>query len=256
MKNIITITLAAYVLVLCPSRSKADFLSSPTETLSFMGGSSADSITPAPLTGCENKSDSKVPGEVQLASSDKAIKDHEEAKKFIKELADKAITGVVNTSIPQEKREERFRELFKEATDLQAISRFVLGRYWKIATKEEHEEFLRVFTDLTVKTWARRFDEYSGLKFKITGTTPSKNKGQLFVESKIIQKDGTPVIARWRLIKKGDEFNIIDIIIEGASMARTYRNEYGAVIKDTGSVQGLIDTLKQKLKELDNNSDS
>lgn len=61
--------------------------------------------------------------------------------------------------------------------------------------------------------------------------------------------NGTPVEVIWRVRQKGDTFKIIDIIVEGVSMAMSYRNEYTAFLqKNGGDVSKLTAELEAKAK--------
>ena len=50
----------------------------------------------------------------------------------------------------------RFRELFRQDFDVPGIARFVLGRYWRIATPAQQQEFLRLFTRYIVLAYSAR----------------------------------------------------------------------------------------------------
>src|SRR5271165_3305891 len=41
----------------------------------------------------------------------------------------------------------RFRQLFRQDFNVPGISRFVLGRYWRVATPAQQQEFIPLFTD-------------------------------------------------------------------------------------------------------------
>ena len=75
---------------------------------------------------------------------------------------DKAIAGLTDFNVPLSERTTRFRMLLNEGFDVQQIGRFVLGRYWRDATEVEQKEYLKLFEDLILATYAGRFSEYSG----------------------------------------------------------------------------------------------
>ena len=161
------------------------------------------------------------------------------------DLADKIITNVLTSQDSEEKKINYFRKEFTQALDLKSIGQFVLGRYWKMATTEQRDAFLDAFMEFTTLTWADRFHMYNGQKIIFAGTRNAEGK-QLYVDSKIMN-NGTPVEVIWRVRQKGDSFKIIDIIVEGVSMAMSYRNEYTAFLqKNGGDVSKLTDELKTK----------
>ena len=181
----------------------------------------------------------------------------EKAVLFVKELTDNVITNVLESKENQTKKEEDFKKYFTQALDLPAIGRFVLGRYWRSADKEQRDEFVQVFMDATTKSWGDRFNLYTGQKLEFLGSRlMNNNPDQIYVDSKIMDKK-SPVEVIWRLQKKKDSYKIIDIIIENVSMALTYRNEYNAFLQShNGDINALITQIKQKGTDTRKNEES
>lgn len=96
------------------------------------------------------------------------------AAKFISALAERAMSTLAESELASGDRRERFRELFNDAFAVEGIGKFVLGRHWRKATPEERQEYLVLFEDQIVGTWADRFTEYSGNKFEIMGAKEAK----------------------------------------------------------------------------------
>ena len=55
-------------------------------------------------------------------------------------------------------REAAFRGVIARGFDIPTVSRFVLGRHWKSATKEQRAEFSALFVDFIARVYASRFD--------------------------------------------------------------------------------------------------
>ena len=166
---------------------------------------------------------------------------------FVDQLADKILSEVVTSDKTKEEKERLFREEFTQAVDLKGVGQFVLGTAWKKASDEERTAFLNAFTDLTVKTWADRFNMYTGQQIVFQGSRNAE-RGQIYVDSVI--QDKQPVEVIWRLRPSKETYKIVDIVVEGVSMASTYRNDYRAFLqKNSNSVQALTDELNRKSKE-------
>ena len=171
-----------------------------------------------------------------------------EAESFVKNVTAEAITDIINANIPQTEKDTRFSALFNKALDLDFIGQFVLGRYWKTATPIQRKEFISVYRQLNVSTWSKRFDEFKGKEFIFKGTSPSKSKGQIFVNSVVPMDEGEPAKVDWRVREKNGDYKVVDIIIENVSLAITARNEYTAFIKNNaGGINALIANLKAKI---------
>ncbi|MBQ7413098.1 MAG: ABC transporter substrate-binding protein [Alphaproteobacteria bacterium] len=163
---------------------------------------------------------------------------------FVNNTADKVINEILTADVSRDEKIERFRETFTNALDLKNIGQFVLGVHWRKASPEDREAFLNAFMDFTTKTWADRFDSYQGQKIVFTGVRNAE-KNQFYVDSTI--QNNPPVEVIWRLKQKDNSYRIIDIIVEGVSMAMSYRNEYSSFLqKHDGKVSVLTAELKQK----------
>ena len=127
------------------------------------------------------------------------------------------------------------------------IGRFVLGRYWRTASREQQQEYLELFENMVVETYARRFTEYSGETFRVLGSR-GEGEGDTMVQSQIVRPAGPPIQVAWRVRERNGQFRIIDVSIEGVSMAVTQRNEFGAVIqRNGGRIEPLLETLRGRI---------
>lgn len=165
---------------------------------------------------------------------------------FVNTLTDNIITNVLKSTDTQEEKFIRFKTAFEDALDMKSIGQFVLGVYWRTATPDERQAFLNAFIDFTTKTWADRFDLYTGQNITFSGTRPAESKNQIYVHSTIENNPPVEVIWRLKQLKSGD-YKIIDIIVEGVSMAMSYRNEYSAFLqKNNGQLEKLTQELQYK----------
>lgn len=167
---------------------------------------------------------------------------------FLQDLTDDIISNVLTGDKTEQERLDNFKIAFQKALDLKAIGQFVLGRFWKAADKADQQQFLTVFMDFVSETWAKQFSAYTGQKINFTSVRSAEGN-QLYVDSVIDGKSPTEVV--WRLRQKGDEFKIIDIIVEGVSMAMSYRNEYATFLQQNGgNLKTLIKELQSKIKSM------
>jgi phospholipid transport system substrate-binding protein len=165
---------------------------------------------------------------------------------FVREFSAQAIGVLADRNLSGERREQAFRELLTAGFDVKAISRFVLGRYWRKTTEAEREEFMGLFEDLIVATYSRRFADYSGQTLEVAAIR-EENEKRAAVSSRILRQGGEPIQIDWRLRRRGDSWRIVDIVVEGMSMVLSQRSEYAAVIKsDGGKIHGLLAKLRAK----------
>jgi phospholipid transport system substrate-binding protein len=164
---------------------------------------------------------------------------------LITSLGNRALEVLGKNATPAQ-RVARFHELFREDFDVPGIARFVLGRYWKQATEEQQQEFVRLFTDYIALVYSSQLSVYSGETLKVTGSRPEP-EGAL-VASEIIRPSGAPPVkVDWHLTARDGAYKIRDVAVDGISMATTQRSEFASVIqRNGGQVQGLIAMLREK----------
>jgi phospholipid transport system substrate-binding protein len=169
---------------------------------------------------------------------------------LITDMSNQAL-AVLGRNVSPSQRDARFRELFNRDFDVPAIARFVLGRYWRIATPAQQREFVRLFAVYTAFTYSNRLAEYSGETLRVTGSQPEP--GGPIVTSEIVGPSGAPPTkVDWRLSPIDGTYKITDVIVDGISMAVTQRSEFASVIqRHGGQVQGLLTLLQQKNQTVD-----
>jgi len=166
---------------------------------------------------------------------------------FMNELWTRAVE-ILGKKVPQTERLARFRELFQADFDGPGIARFVLGRYWKNASEQEQQEFLKLFEDYVVYVYGIRLSSFNGETFKVRGSR-ADNSG-VIVSTDIISPGGeAPIKIDWRLVTDKGAFKINDVIIEGISMMVTQRSEFASVIqRHGGQMSGLLSLMREKTK--------
>jgi phospholipid transport system substrate-binding protein len=164
---------------------------------------------------------------------------------FINDLGNRALE-VLAKPVSARQREARFRELLHDDFDVPTIARFVLGRYWRLATPEQQQEFVSLFAEYVTFAYSNRLSQYMGETLKVTGSRPEP-QGSI-VTSFILHTNGTaPARVDWRLTWTDGTYKITDVIVEGISMAVTQRSEFASVIRrHGGQVEGLLALLRRK----------
>jgi phospholipid transport system substrate-binding protein len=163
----------------------------------------------------------------------------------INNLGNRALEVLGKSATPAQKA-ARFQELFREDFDVPGIARFMLGRYWKTATPEQQQEFVKLFEDYIALVYSAQLSAYSGETLKVTGSRPGP-EGAIVASEIVRPTGGSPVKVEWHLTDRNGTYKINDVAVDGISMAVTQRSEFAAVIQRSGGqVQGLITQLREK----------
>ena len=175
----------------------------------------------------------------------------EDAKVFIGQLSEEVLEQLTDANLPLEQQEERFRGIVERYFAFQSIARWVLGgRSWKKASDSQRKEYLNLYGDLMVATYAHRFQGYSGEALKVTKTRVI-DANQALVESQIARQGGAkPLVINWRVRGADGKYRIIDIMVEGLSMAQTQRSEFKAFMRSNGGdMDALLANLDERLQK-------
>jgi len=171
----------------------------------------------------------------------------QKAEAFMSQLGNTVIGLLTNKSISDQERANKFQKIFETSFDEKAISKFVLGRYWKQSSEAEKQKFLNLFKATTVASYATRFKEYTSENFIIMGSR-LESDGGVTILSKIVRSKGPDISLDWKIFEKKGVMRIYDVILEGISMGITQRSEYAAVIQQGGGrLEALNAALEKKL---------
>ena len=139
--------------------------------------------------------------------------------------------------------EEKIKEIFEPMIDFRRVAASVMGKkYYLLATKEERAEFVLIFRDSLLDTYAETLAQWGDST--ITTEFP-KNKEELSknVEVKQTLDTGTskyPI--SYKLRKSKDGWKIVNIIINGVNLGLTFRNQFQALAVSHN--ENISDTLR------------
>lgn len=171
----------------------------------------------------------------------------QDPQKFVDGMAKQAFAALGDTSLSEPERVEKLRVLLNARVDMPRVGRFVLGANWRRADAAQQAEYLKLFSEYVIASYAGRLKEYTGSIVRIKDTADNGN-GEYIVTTLISQPGAPqPVRVDWRVREGGGELRIIDLMIEGISMALSQRSEFGSLIQKNG---GDISVLLARLRDV------
>ena len=173
-----------------------------------------------------------------------ALASFESEEKFVSNFADNAISILSNDSLDASQKNIQFTELVMSSIDMNLISKFVLSKYWKLATDDQKNAYLSAFKQYFISSYANKLDQYSGEKVIIVSSNAAKKF--VIVKSNIV-RDGTDTLKielDWRLLTRDSQTKIIDLSIEGISLIIAQREEFQSFLANNdNSLDALINKL-------------
>ena len=140
--------------------------------------------------------------------------------------------------------------------DVDAITRFSVGRYWRVATESERSEYTKLFRFVLLNQANEQFHKLRDLEFKPTATNTKGDK-LILVGGIIHDKSGEfpDVEIFWRIVAQPNmPAKIFDIEVENISMLKTQQDENTTLIRrNAGRFGALIEALREQLKNQQSN---
>jgi phospholipid transport system substrate-binding protein len=160
-------------------------------------------------------------------------------------------TDVIQDSkgLGYEGRYKKLEPALVEAYDFTEMARVTTGRYWRNFTDDQKQQVVAAFRDLSIATYAARFDGSSGERFELLGEEPAPT-GNLRVNSQIVPAGGEPTRVDYLLRQDGGQWRVIDVYLKSSvSELAVRRDEFTKILAKSG-VDGLIADLNEKVAKL------
>lgn len=171
-----------------------------------------------------------------------------EPTEMIRKATDKIIGIVIDPALKgPEKAAERkrlVREAVSEQFNREEMSLRTLAQHWSKRTGGEKKEFVDLYAKLLEGTYLDKVEGYSGEKVLYEDETVDGKYA--VVKVKILSKQGTKISVEYRL-KKGIDWLVYDVSIEGVSLVNNYRTQFNSIIVRS-SYKELIKQLKAKVE--------
>lgn len=168
-------------------------------------------------------------------------------EEFLSSFGQEAIAQLTDASVPEAQREAQFKDMLDRGFDLEAISRFIIARYWRSAEEADRQAFIETFKDYLSQRFLPLFAGYEGEFATGSARQDSDNPELSWVPVTFRSPSGQPVSTEWRLRDLNGSYKILDIRAEGASLALTLREEYASVMRREGGLAGLVEQLRNQV---------
>lgn len=130
--------------------------------------------------------------------------------------------------------------------DMYRISRLVLGKYWRRASREQRLRFSEEFRRMLVRTYASALKQFRGqADIRFQPMRIEQGDHNVVVNTKIALAGAQPVAVSYRMHLKKGHWLAYDVKIEGVSLVTNYRSSFAQQIRRQG-----LDALIQRIRAL------
>ena len=171
----------------------------------------------------------------------------DQARAFVDRVGGQALSTLHNEQLSKDQQISELNTLFAQTVDIPYVAKFVLGRYWRTATPEQQQRYLKAYEPFIIKNYVGRVARYSGQTYKVTDARAMEDGA--VVGMVLHTPDGTSpdVLVNYRLSQTPEGYKVIDIMVEGVSLLNTQRSEFASVVSNKG-LDYLIEALEKRAK--------
>ena len=165
---------------------------------------------------------------------------------FVQETADKA-TEALNKRLSKEEKMEKLKIIAKKSVDIKGIGNYSLGTHRKTISDQQKDEYFDIFEQYFLKSFASRLAEYTDPKIRVDSQKKLNDKYTMVSSTLLATSEKAEIKIDWRVVTKNpDNPLIIDVIIEGVSLAKVQREEFNSIIQSNdGNINALFKTLRE-----------
>lgn len=142
--------------------------------------------------------------------------------------------------------------------DFRRATALAVGRHWRSATPEQKERLIKEFRDLLLYTYAGAMSQIKKgypLEFLPMRAEPGAREVEVRFQVRRRERHAEPIRVSYRMTLSPDGWKIYDVNVLGVWMSEAYRNTFSSEIA-RGGVDGLIQALQEKNKQLAANADT
>jgi phospholipid transport system substrate-binding protein len=124
-------------------------------------------------------------------------------------------------------------------------AQLVLGPNWRNATPEQRKRFVDAFYQSLLYTYGDAMIDFTGDRLKVFPTKVTPEDTKATVRTEIKRSNGTKVAVNYTLRKVNGQWKAWDVVIDGISYVKSYREDYGAEVQQKG-LEAVIARLEAK----------
>ena len=168
---------------------------------------------------------------------------------FVQSTVNRASEALSN-KFSKEEKIKKLKEIASETVDLDGIGRYTLGSYKNKITDSQMKEYKILFRQYFLKSFASRLAEYSNPEIQVVSKKKLSEKYTIVSSILVATEQRPEVKIDWRISTIAPKNPLImNLVIEGLSLARTQKEEFASIIQgNDGDIEALFKMLKEFVK--------
>ena len=175
-------------------------------------------------------------------------------EEYVRTNANDVLASLNAPDLTPAERRQQFQTYMDEFTNMDAVAKFVIGKYAKRFTPEEMDAYLTTFRSYALAVYEFYFNEYRGRDVKVMGST-DRNPRDSIVDTEIVRADGQELEVRWRVLNRGGEYQVVDVALNAEGnliwLAIEQQAQFLSILdQSNGSADALIAKINSMTDDL------
>jgi phospholipid transport system substrate-binding protein len=118
--------------------------------------------------------------------------------------------------------------------DTETSARVVLGQFWRSASPDQRQRFINAFYHSLLDNYGESLVEFSSERLKVFPTRLEPGANTATVRTEVRRRNGDRVSVNYSLRMTPQGWKAWDVVIDGISYVKSYREDFGAQIEQQG----------------------
>ena len=145
----------------------------------------------------------------------------------------------------KETEKEKLRLIYERMFDDVELSKRTLAKNWNSINAAQRKEFVQLFRQVLEKAYIDKILAYTDEKIVFDRETMVSGS-QAEVQTRIVTSSKEIPIS-YRVILKGSDWKVYDVVIENVSLVLNYRTQFNDILAKN-TIEHLLETLRKKVK--------
>ncbi len=163
------------------------------------------------------------------------------ATEQLRSSIDQVLEVIRDQTPSSDQKNDKIRSLVNERFDFRQMSMRTVPKAWKSANDEDKQRFSALFADALAKTYMGQIEDNAAGEVQYLSEKIKKEK-YAQIDTKVVTSN-TEIPVNYRMLLTDGTWRVYDVIIEGVSLVRNYRNAFKSIAKKNG-IEGVIAELE------------
>lgn len=139
--------------------------------------------------------------------------------------------------------------------DTDYTARLVLGTHWRTAAPEYRQRFATALFRTLLRNYAESIVAWTAERFQLLPFRGDAAALQATVRTQVMRSTGSFASVDYRLHRKGEDWQVFDVLVDGVSYVRTYHDDVESDVMQRGP-ESALERIEKAARRTEEPADS